>query len=248
MMYKPLLAAGVAILTLSACTSAQLDRLKEVGKAPALEEIQNPQEKSAPVTWPKERSKNAHIATANSLWSHNSKDFFRDQRAYRVGDILTVTIMISDKAELDNKTESKRSGRDSLAVPQVFGMQEQLTGWLPGNATPSSLLDVTGSMDNSGEGIIEREEQIDTEVAAVVTQVMDNGNLVIYGSQEIRVNFEVRQLTVEGVVRPEDVSPSNTVDSNRIAEARISYGGKGLISEVQQPRLGHQITDILAPW
>ncbi len=213
-----------------------------------MEKVQNPKDKSAPVRWPIARASQPDVRAANSLWSHTTRQFFRDQRAYKVGDILTVKVIIKDKAELDNKTERKRTTAENLGAPNVFGLEGKLLGLVPGNANPSTLLGVTGNTDSKGEGIIEREEEIQTEVAAVVTQVLPNGNLVIYGSQEIRVNFEVRQLTVEGVIRSEDVSPTNTIEANQIAEARISYGGKGLISDVQQPRIGNQIIDILSPW
>jgi len=226
-----------------------VDRLEWVGQEPPMQEINDLEEKAqAPVRWPAMDKNMGTIKTANSLWGKGSRAFFSDSRAGKVGDILIVKVEIKDKAELDNKTERKRENKDSIGANRFFGLENILTAWMPGKAVPATLLDVDGSMDNSGEGIIEREEIITTEVSAVVTQVLPNGNLVIYGSQEIRVNYETRQLTVEGVIRPEDISPSNEVRSNQIAEARISYGGKGLISDVQQPRMGAQLVDVLSPW
>ena len=233
----------------TACNQQSVDKIRRVGLAPEMQEVTIPQEKeSAPVHWPVARSKMLQKSTANSLYSPSIKPFFGDQRARKIGDVLMVAIKIKDKAALDNKTERKRDNKDSLGASKLFGLENLLTAWLPGKADTDSLLSVSGSMENKGEGTIEREEEIETDVAAVVRQVLPNGNLVIYGSQEVRVNHEIRQLTVEGVVRPEDISPTNVVQSNRIAEARISYGGEGLISDVQQPRLGSQIVDILSPF
>jgi len=246
---KPVILSITLMLSLTSCTKSVVDRLEWVGKEPPMKKIENPVESSEAITWPSPAIKRITTnKSSNSLWGNNSRDYFRDQRARKIGDILTVKVSIKDKAEIDNKTERKRSSSDSLGAPSVFGLEKLATGFLPGKANPASLLSVNGSMDNSGEGSIEREEVIDTEIAAVVTQVMPNGNMLIYGSQEVRVNHEVRQLTIEGVIRSQDISPTNKIESQRIAEARISYGGKGLISDVQQPRLGNQIIDIVSPW
>lgn len=243
------LAIGAATLALSACTQNQVDRLRAVGQEPPLEKMNaNASAASEPISWP-QTNFNSRATTSNSLWSQGSKDFFRDQRARHVGDILTVRVTVDDSATLDNKSQSKRDSSESLGVPGLFGFEKNLAdAVLPDAADTSKLLSVKGSGDHSGEGTIERGEKVETSLAAVVTQVMDNGNLVIYGSQEIRVNYEVRQLTVQGVIRPEDIETNNIIDSSRIAEARVSYGGKGMISEVQQPRVGHQIVDILSPF
>ncbi len=230
------------------CTEETLDRLKHVGEAPKLNPMAEQMEGSAPVIWPTGRMKQKEIKTVNSIWSRGAARMFADTRAREIGDILTVQVKLKEKANLDNKTERKRSNKDAVGAGSLFGLEELLTGWLPGKADPSSLISIDGSLDNKGEGKIEREEEIEFEVAAVVTQVLPNGNVMIYGSQEIRVNHEIRQITVEGVVRPGDIDANNQIDYRNIAEARISYGGRGLITDMQQPRLGSQVVDILSPF
>lgn len=241
-----------SLILLSSCVSSQKDRLKWVGKEPPLTESKIPESKQLEsMKWPTSKTTKDLQANVkkNSLWSEDAKQFFADTRAKNIGDILNVNVSVSDKAELDNSTERSRAESDKLGIPKLFGAENNLLiKNLPGTPDPSELLSKSSTLDNKGSGSIDREEKIETKVAAVVTQVTSNGNLVIYGSQEIRVNNEVRQLTIEGVVRPDDISPQNTVDATRIAEARISYGGKGIISDVQQPRIGNQVIDIITPF
>ena len=174
---------------------------------------------------------------ANSLWQSGSRSFFKDQRARQIGDILTVVVTITDKAEIDNATERTRSGSDSVGAGGAVGTAIDKF-LLPAGSSASDLADVSSSSSQSGSGTVDRSETLETTVAAVVTQVLPNGNLVIEGRQEVRVNFEVRELIVAGVIRPEDIGAENTIDSSKIAEARIAYGGRGQITDVQQPRYG----------
>ena len=249
---KPVRSLGMvscSLLALSGCVQDQFDKLLDVGKAPQLQQVGIPQDKVAPVQWPMHRMASAtEQASVNSLWQTGSKSLFGDLRARAIGDILKVRIQIQDQAQLDNKTERKRNNTDSIGAPSVFGLQNRIAGFLPGKANAANLLETNSALNNSGEGTIDRQEKITTQVAAVVTDVMPNGNLVIYGSQEVRVNFEVRQVTLQGVVRPTDIDQDNMVDMSRIAEARVSYGGRGQITDVQQPRVGSQILDILSPF
>lgn len=181
----------------------------------------------------------------NSLWNDTSADLFRDPRARTVGDVLTVKIAIKDKATLDNKSNRARDADRSLGLFGSYG-----AGRGGGSSKWEGELDAELSSETRtrGEGAIRRSETIQLRVAAVVSAVLPNGNLVISGSQEVRVNFEVRVLNVAGVVRPRDIETDNTISYDKIAEARISYGGRGRIMEVQQPGWGQQLLDIVLPF
>ncbi len=237
------------LFTFTSC-DVYKERLSWVGKEPPLKAVENPAQKVNFIEWPVSPKNNSEEKLpSNSIWSHDSKTFFQDTRARNVGDILTVKIEIEDKAELDNKTERTRKSEEDAGAPKLFGLETKLFGILPGNiADRTKLLDITGASKSNGEGSIERKEKIETEIAAAVTQVLANGNMVIFGSQSIRVNNEVRELTIEGVIRQGDIGSDNTIAGNRIAEARVSYGGKGLITDVQQPRIGNQLVDVLSPF
>ncbi|WP_316860045.1 flagellar basal body L-ring protein FlgH [uncultured Cohaesibacter sp.] len=238
--------------TLAACGTA--DRLKNIGKAPALTAINNPttQKGYKPVQMPMPTVQPANYSP-NSLWQTGSRKFFKDQRASKVGDILTVQVSITDSAKIDNTTSRTRSNNESSGLSG--GVGSVLTSALSGlnekldtDIDASSLANATSGSSSSGTGAIDRSETITTSVAAVVLQVLPNGNLVIEGRQEIRVNFEVREILVAGIVRPEDIASDNTIESEKIAEARIAYGGRGQLSDVQQPRYGQQVMDIILPF
>ena len=185
---------------------------------------------------------------ANSLWRPGAKAFFRDQRAARVGDILTVNVQISDNANVANTTSRSRSASEDADITNLFGLENQLTKVFDDGIVPAATLGLGSSSSLDGEGTVNRAETINLTVAALIIQVLPNGNLVIQGRQEVRVNFEVRELTVAGIVRPEDISAANTISHTQIAEARISYGGRGQITDMQQPRYGQQLVDIIAPF
>lgn len=237
----------IPILSLTACGS--LKRLENVGKSPKLSAIESPSSKPGykPVRMPMPVT-TASIHQPNSLWRSGSRAFFKDQRARKVGDILTVNVRITDKAEIDNKTVRKRASNQDSTITALAGFGKKALGLLPAGATLSPLTDTNSTTKSEGEGTVDREEKLTVTMAAVINQVLPNGNLVIEGKQEVRVNFEVRELIVAGVVRPEDISAQNTIDSTKIAEARISYGGRGQISDMQQPRYGQQVLDILLPF
>ena len=185
---------------------------------------------------------------SNSLWRQGSRAFFKDQRAAQIGDIMTVRVRVTDRAQLDNQTKRSRKNDESLGAENAFGFETDFGKVLPDDVKAEALLNADSSSSSQGAGSVRRSEQLVTNVAAVVTQVLPNGNLVIEGKQEIRVNFEIRELIVAGVVRPEDIEADNTIDSTKIAQARIAYGGRGQITDVQQPRYGQQVMDIVLPF
>ncbi len=229
----------------SGCSS--IDRLSAIGEKPALTSIENPtaQPGYKPVQMPMPKPEPASYA-ANSLWRNGSRAFFKDQRAHQVGDILTVTVNFTDKANIANETQRSRTNKEDSGVTDFLGSK-----LLSGNAAkvlPGKLLTADSTASSDGKGSVQRQENLQTSVAAVVTQVLPNGNLVVEGKQEIRVNFEVRELVVAGIVRPEDIQSDNTIDSSKIAQARIAYGGRGQITDVQQPRYGQQVLDVLLPF
>jgi flagellar L-ring protein precursor FlgH len=175
--------------------------------------------------------------TANSLWRTGARTFFNDQRAGRIGDILTVLVSISDSAKTSNTSNTALTSNNAIGVPNLFGLESSIGKVLPG-ADPNKLITTNSAITTQGAGGVNRSEAISLTIAAVVTQVLPNGNMVIQGTQEVKTNDEVRQLTVAGIVRPEDISSSNTILSSQIAEARISYGGRGDISAVQKTPVG----------
>ncbi|WP_186416643.1 flagellar basal body L-ring protein FlgH [Bosea sp. CS1GBMeth4] len=230
-------------LLLGACGAA--DRLANVGQAPALSPIEDPTAVKGykPVQMPMPAVEHASFAP-NSLWRTGSRAFFKDQRARLVGDLVTVKVKVTDRAQLDNTTKRSRKNGEDFGAENFFGTESK---WKK-NADPSALLKLDSDSSSEGSGSVRRAEQLATNVAAVVTQTLPNGNLVIEGKQEIRVNFEVRELIVAGVIRPEDIESDNTIESTKIAQARIAYGGRGQITDVQQPRYGQQVMDILLPF
>ncbi len=235
------------IFLLTACGAG--DRLANIGKAPEVSPIENPvlasnyQRVSMPMP-----PQNVTTRENNSLWGGNKQTFFKDQRASTIGDILTVMIDIDDEAELENESERSRSSSEGVNLDNLLGIETQLTKVLPEGVIGSDLVDFGTTSRSSGEGSTEREEEVRMTLAATVTQILPNGNMVIQGRQEVRVNFEKRVLELAGVIRPEDIMTDNTISYDKIAEARISYGGKGQITDMQQPRYGQQAYDILFPF
>ena len=240
----PIAAIALAALSLAACSTVSEavhgPSLSPVGyPAPLVAQAQAMQ--ASPVSY-------SQPAGANSLWRAGARAFFVDQRASRVGDILTVQINIDDNATTQNKTASSRTSATSAGVPHLLGLESSLGKILPGGFDPANMVETGSSSSNAGSGTVNRSEKISLTIAAVVSAVLPNGNLVIQGSQEVRTNAELRQLTVSGIVRPEDISSANTIRHTQIAEARISYGGRGDISAVQKTPAGQALLQRFQPF
>ena len=240
----------IVLLALAALPLAACSTVKEAVKGPEL----------APVGYPSAlvprdqtvlvsaREPAPQPASANSLWRTGARAFFIDQRASRVGDILTVQIEIDGSAQTKNTTSAQRTSGMSAGVPHLLGLESSLGKILPGGFDPAKALETNSQSANTGSGSVSRSEKISLTIAAVVSAVLPNGNLVIQGTQEVRTNAELRQLTVSGIVRPEDISSSNTIKHTQIAEARISYGGRGDISSVQKTPAGQAIVQRFQPF
>ena len=243
------LALGGALLLLGSAVSgcSAVDRLSQIGETPKLTAVDNPTSAPGykPVQMPMPKPETVSY-NANSLWRNGSRSFFKDQRAHQIGDLLTVTVNITDQANFANETQRNLTGSDNSNITDFLGAKT--LGAQASKVLPGALLTANGASQYDGKGSIQRQESLQTNIAAVVTQLLPNGNLVVEGKQEIRVNFEVRELIVAGIVRPEDIQSDNTIDSSKIAQARIAYGGRGQITDVQQPRYGQQVMDVLLPF
>ena len=246
---KPTAWAAFAAVTILLGGCNALTRLSEVGDAPPLTQIQNPTvyHGNQPIEVPMP-APTLEARQPNSLWRPGSRAFFKDQRANDVGDILTVVIQIADNAAIRNTTNRSRNNAEDASASALLGYEAALDKILPSDVNPTQLIDLDSTSNSNGAGTVNRDETVNLRVAALITQVLPNGNMVVAGRQEVRVNFEVRELMVTGIIRPEDITSVNTVGYDQIAEARISYGGRGQISDVQQPRYGQQVYDIIWPF
>lgn len=243
-MKKTALLTSVLSIALLGCA-----RLDHVGRAPSFSEVEETTEHFAmlepgiPVTAPR----GVEMEQA-SLWEGGRASLFGDRRAARRGDILTVVIEIDDKAEISNSSSRSRSGGESLSVPQLFGIPQRMQDQFPEGFGLSDAVRLNSNSNSGGDGSVRRKEKLTLRVAATVVNLLPNGVLQIEGSQEVRVNFELRELLVTGYVRPEDISRQNEITYDKIASARISYGGRGQITDVQQPRIGQQVLDVVLPF
>lgn len=247
---KVLTTTSLTVLLLSTAACADMnERLSRVGQPPSMNGIQTAQNVpgATAVNLPMPAPEMANSAP-NSLWQSSRQTFFKDQRAHKTGDILTVMIDIEDEADMKNKTERSRTGNEKLGAPNFLGLETGLNKFLPDAVDPENLVGVNSASTNVGDGKIKREEAIKMKMAAMITQVLPNGNFIIRGQQEVRVNFELRELTLDGVIRPEDIMNNNAISYEKIAEARISYGGRGQVTDVQQSRYGQQIYDAVFPF
>ncbi len=236
------------ILPILVTGCGSLQRLSEVGRPPGMTPSGDPTKEATyrPLTMPMPTPQRAE-PQAQSLWRNGSRAFFKDQRAANVGDLVTVLVQIADNADFKNNTSAVRAGTQSFGLPGFFGLEAALPHMLAG-ATASSLLSSNGGTSNKGTAETARNETVQLRLAGVITQVLPNGNLVVAARQEVRVNSELRELQVSGVIRPQDIGSDNTVLHDRMAEARIAYGGRGQLTDVQTPRWGQQVMDVLLPF
>ncbi len=239
---------ALSIFLVLALLTAACSRLDQVGRAPALSPINQGAEYEAMAIaggLPEENTSTRPSDRA-SLWSRDRASLLGDHRAQQAGDILTVVIEINDKAEISNSSKRGRSGSETMGIKSFFGAPDALSQSAGISLDPAVSTSSTSA--SSGDGQVKRNEKLTLRIAATVVGVLDNGVLQIQGSQEVRVNYELRELLVTGFVRPEDISRQNEIPYDKIASARISYGGRGQISDVQQPRYGQQILDIVLPF
>jgi flagellar L-ring protein precursor FlgH len=234
----------LAFPALCACTP-----LNHVGRAPNFSPLNQSYEQHALYADPMPLDAESRDPTrASSIWSANESSLFGDRRAATRGDILTVVIEIDDSAEFSNTSGRNRSGNQSMQLPSLFGIPERLVAQTDGAVNLAQAFDTSSSSTFKGAGSTSRNEKLTLRVAATVVEVLPNGVLRIKGRQEVRVNFEMRELTVSGYVRPNDVSRQNEITYDKIAGAQISYGGQGQITDMQQPSYGQQISDVLLPF
>lgn len=238
----------ISLGMLSGC--AMTNRLTDTGSAPPLTQVQNPTQLPSyqPVTMPMPQPTKPGVPSnqSNSLWQTGAKAFFKDQRAKNVGDILTVNVNFNEKSVFDEKNERKRESKEKATLNALLGGYK-----IAENSNlieNGSLIDLSSTPETKGSGKIEKTTNIVTTLAATVTQILPNGNLVIWGRQEARLNNEVKEVQITGVIRPEDITSSNTIPLEKIAEARLSVSGRGQLSDLQQPGWGQQILDIVTPF
>jgi flagellar L-ring protein FlgH len=240
---------GTAALASLLTGCAAIDRIKSLGETtPPLSPIDNPTTKPGykPVQLPMPTPQPASY-NPNSLWRNGSRAFFNDQRAHQVGDILTVKVNINDTAQFQDQTQLSRTTTEDSEITNFIGANT-LGSSAAKAVLPGSILTANGNSQMNGQGTINRNDQLLTNVAAVVTQLLPNGNMVIEGKQEIRLNQEVRELIVAGVARPEDIESDNTIELPKVAEARVAYGGRGTLTNIQTQRWGQQAVDVILPF
>ncbi|WP_052261761.1 flagellar basal body L-ring protein FlgH [Leisingera sp. ANG-M1] len=242
--YSPVKPLLIGLTILGAC-----GRMDHLGKAPSFTPAnESPEHVAMLYQGLPTQTQTRRTVDGSSLWSGSQQSLLGDRRAMKRGDILTVVIEIDEEAEISNDTQRSRSGSESLNVPHLLGLPQRLDRKLPEGATSADAVELGSSSASGGKGTVKRSEKLELRVAATVVDVLPNGVLAISGTQELRVNFELRELLVTGYVRPQDISRQNEITYDKIAQARVSYGGRGQITDVQQPRYGQQLLDVILPF
>jgi flagellar L-ring protein precursor FlgH len=245
---------GALALCAAALAAGCGDRLDHLGRPPTMTAPGAQVPDIAPITPERARLAQGYRppmpeqTAIASTWRSGPTSLFGDRRARTVGDIMTVVIEINDQAQIQNQTNRSRSGNENIGITALLGLPSVAATVLPESATLDPAVDLGSTSSSTGQGATTRSEKIELRVAATVTEILPNGHLVIQGSQEVRVNFELRDLQVAGVVRPEDISRRNEITYDKIADARIAYGGRGQLFDMQQPRYGQQVLDIVMPF
>jgi len=234
----------VAVLALAGC-----GKLEQVGRAPEFSGLEGTNQHYAMYSAELPADASPETATdASSLWTAGNESLFGDRRAARRGDILTVVIEIDDSASISNSTGRSRNGKQSAGLPKLLGIPQRIDDVLPNGASMADAYETSSSSTFKGNGSVSRNEKLTLRVAATVVEELPNGVLRVEGQQEVRVNFEMRELIVTGYVRPSDISRDNEITYDKIAGARIAYGGRGQITDMQQPTYGQQVADIVMPF
>jgi flagellar L-ring protein precursor FlgH len=236
------------LLLLTGCYN--LSRLEDVGDAPNVTPIKDPTKlpNHHPVTMPMPEPQHDH-AQMNSLWRQGSRGFFKDQRAKRIGDILTVKVNISGETlKFENNLSRSHTSSENLKIPTLMGFEKYYDKILPNGFDKNNLLDASNSPSYDGKGSTERSETVAFDLAAEIIQILPNGNYVISGRQEIRGNGELRELSLKGIARPEDITSANTITMDKIAEGRIIYGGRGDLSDEAHIPYGQKLVDTISPF
>jgi flagellar L-ring protein precursor FlgH len=235
--------AVLILVPLSACSS-----ITEAVKGPELSPVGFPSQLAPLDQKIYAQNPAPQPASANSLWRSGARTFFNDQRARQPGDILTVLINVNDSAKTSNQTTAGRTATNNLGIPNLLGLESSLGKILPSAFNPATAVSTSSKTTSDGSGAVNRQEQITTTIAATVTSVLPNGNMVIQGTQQLMINNEMRSVTIAGIVRPEDISASNTILHTQIAEERLNYGGRGDISRVQKTPALQSIMEKFSPF
>jgi len=238
----------VRVILMTCLLLAACGDLNRVGRAPEFSPVQSSYETSAMYSTLPISTEEPGPVDDSSLWTSQRSSLLGDHRASSRGDILTVVVEIDDQAQFANTTDRSRTGAETLGVPSLFGIPQRADANAPAGASSASLVSTRSNSTFSGDGSVARKEKVTLRLAVTVVEELPNGVLRLEGQQEVRVNNELRQLIISGYVRPDDISRQNEITYDKIAEAQISYGGRGLLTDVQQPRYGQQIVDQLVPF
>ncbi len=223
---------------------------------PPVVQSESPARKLAPsaqMTQPAQMASLAsHDATANgSLWVENGGrslgEMFVNAKARRIGDIVTIRIVESSSASNKASTDTDRASSLDVGLSSFFKLEDEFPStqaffnpFSPAQASYESEFEGTGSTVRSGA--------LEAYISARIVQILPNGNFVIEGNREVRVNNENQIITLTGVVRPRDISGENVVQSTYIADARISYSGSGIVNDQQRPGWLVRILDNIWPF